>query len=406
MTALETSVARRDWTPILAGGLVMGLALGARHVQGLFLIPMTMDRGWDREIFSQAIALQNLAWGLCQPLSGWLSDRFGALWIIAGGLILYCLGLAGMVYSASEGAFLLAAGVCVGIAQSGTTFGVVYAALSRTVRNDRRSWALGLAGALGGMGQFVMVPVSQMLIDMTDWQTALLIFSGAAAVMLPLVFAFGSGSTSKAEATHQGGPGIADALRHKGFWLLNLGFLVCGFQLTFAQTYLPSYVSDSGLDASVGVMALALMALFNVAGTYLFGLWGGTYRKKNLLVGIYLARTATISLFLLLPMSGPSIYAFSAALGFLLLGTVPLTNGLVSQVFGVRYIGTLFGILFLNHQIGSFIGVRLGGIFFEAYGSYQLGWAVAAALGLVAAALHWPINDSPFVASKTQKITG
>ena len=387
------------WIPIVASGLIMGLALGARHVQGLFLLPVTMDRGWSREGFAMAMAVQNLTWGIAQPFAGMVADRFGATKVIAAGLILYAIGLVGMMLAATVSLFVLAAGVCVGVAQAGTTFGVVYAALNRLMPAEKRSWALGLAGAIGGLGQFALVPVSQALISTVGWMNALLILAAAVPVLLPLVLLL---RNRQAEDQPSAGhipmsAAIVEAFRHQGFWLLNIGFLVCGFQLTFAQTYLPSYLVDNGLSPSDGVAALALMALLNVVGTYLFGVWGGTMRRKYLLMALYLARMVAIALFITIPLSKASVYAFSATLGFLLLSTVPLTNGLVAQIFGVRYIGTLFGILFFNHQLGSFIGVWLGGYVFETTGSYQTGWIIAAALGVVATVVHWPIVDRPIV---------
>lgn len=385
------------WIPILASGLIMGLALGARHMQGLFLLPITMDRGWSRESFAKAMAVQNLIWGLAMPFAGMVADRFGSTQVIASGLVLYGIGLAGMVAAPTAPLFVLAAGVMVGLAQSGTTFGVVFAALNRLMPAPKRSWALGLAGAIGGLGQFAMVPISQTLISTFGWEIALLVFAVVAPFMLPLVLLVRSPHQRIQAPVAQGAlrAALAEAFRHPGFRLLNFGFLICGFQLTFAQTYLPSYLLDNGLGASEGVAALALMALLNVLGTYLFGVWGGTARKKYLLMLIYLLRTAAIALFVSVPLSTTSVYAFSSMLGFLLLSTVPLTNGLIAQIFGVRFIGTLFGILFVSHQMGSFVGIWVGGYLFETNGSYQLGWVMAVALGVIGTAVHWPIVARP-----------
>ena len=387
------------WIPVLAGGLIMGLALGVRHVQGLFLIPVSMERGWSREVFSFALAIQNLVWGLAQPLTGMIADRFGSAKVIAGGLVFYALGILFMMQANTPLAFVLSTGVCIGIALSGTSFGAIYGTLSRAIPVQRRSWALGLAGAIGGFGQFAMVPATQALISHWDWTGALLVIAFVVALLLPLAYPMRSRGDPSALANEDLSmmAAIGQAFRHRGFWLLNLGFLACGFQLAFIATHLPAYLLDRGLNPASAVTALAIIALTNIAGTYLLGLWGGTLRRKYLLTGVYLARTAAMALFVLLPVSTWSVYLFAAAMGFLWLGTVPLTNGLISQIFGVRYITTLFGFVFFGHQLGSFFGIWLGGHVFEATGSYQGVWLLAMALGLIAALLHWPIDDRPVV---------
>ena len=387
---------RGVWLLVLAGGIVMGLALGVRHVQGLFLLPIVTGRGWTRETFALAMALQNLAWGIAQPLTGMLADRFGAAKVIAGGLVFYALGLVAMAQAASPAAFVCGAGPCIGVALSGTAFGAVYGALNRLVAPDQRSRALGLAGAVGGFGQFAMVPTVQALMAQVGWAGALMILAAAMASLLPLaaVLRETRPAAAVADAREQSmHAALREAFRQRGFWLLNLGFLACGFQLAFIATHLPAYLRDKGLSPTHAVAALAIIALANTAGTYVFGALGATHRRKYLLAGIYLARSAAMALFVLLPLSTASLYAFAAVMGFVWLGTVPLTNGLVSQVFGVRYINTLFGFVFFGHQLGSFLGVWLGGVVFEATRSYDLVWIVAMALGVLAAALHWPIDD-------------
>ncbi|MGC3986273.1 MAG: MFS transporter [Pseudorhodoferax sp.] len=388
------------WVPVLAGGLVMGLALGVRHVQGLFMLPMTQDRGWTRETFALALAVQNLVWGLAQPFTGMLADRFGAARVVAAGLLLYALGLAGMACAPGAMALVLASGVCIGIALSGTAFGVVYAALSRLVAPERRGWALGLAGAVGGVGQFALVPGAQGLIAGWGWPAALAVLSVAAALLLPLAWPLDDRRPAAAAAPGEAlplGRAVREAFAQPGFWLLNLGFLACGFQLAFIASHLPAYLLDRGLRAADGVAALAIIALANVAGTYAAGLLGARWSKKRLLAGVYLARSAAMALFLLAPLSSTSLYAFAAAMGLLWLGTLPLTNGIVAQVFGVRYLGTLFGFVFLGHQVGGFLGVWLGGLVFEATRSYEPVWLVAMGLGVLAAALHWPIDERPLL---------
>jgi len=386
------------WLLVLAGGVVMGLALGVRHVQGLFLLPVTMDRGWSRETFAIALAVQNLTWGIVQPFTGMIADRYGSAKVIAGGVVFYALGLAGMAHATTPAAFMWTAGVCIGIALSGTAFAAIYGALSRLVPPERRSWALGVAGAVGGLGQFTMVPAAQWLIGGWGWVAALLVFAMVLMILLPLAFPLREPANRVRDAAAPDAnlslsDAIHEAFTRPGFWLLNLGFLACGFQLAFIGTHLPAYLMDKGLRASDAVAALAIIALTNVMGTYVCGILGAHHRRKYLLAGIYLVRTAAIALFVLVPLSTWSVYAFAAVMGFVWLGTVPLTNGLISQVFGVRYITTLFGFVFFGHQVGSFLGVWLGGVVFEATRSYDLIWLGAMALGVLSAALHWPIDD-------------
>jgi Arabinose efflux permease len=383
------------WLAVLAGGIVMGMALGVRHVQGLFLLPVTLDRGWSRELFGMAMAVQNLTWGLAQPFTGMVADRWGSARVIVAGMACYALGLVLMAHADTPAAFVLSAGVCIGVALSGTAFAVIYGALSRLVPAERRSWALGMAGAAGGLGQFLLVPVAQVLIDAWGWVAALLAFAAVMAMMLPLALPMRDRPAALAEDVVDMpiGQAVREAFGHKGFWMLNAGFLACGFQLAFIATHLPAYLADRGLDASHAVVALAIIALANVAGTYYCGLLGGMFRRKYLLSGVYLVRAAAMALFVWLPPSPWTLYAFACIMGMVWLGTVPLTSGLLSQVFGVRYITTLFGFVFFGHQVGSFLGVWLGGLVFEVTGSYAWIWAGAIALGVLAAALHWPIDD-------------
>ena len=385
---------------VVCGGLVMGLALGVRHVQGLFLVPMTLERGWSREAFGFALALQNLVWGLAQPFTGMVADRFGALRVVVAGMGLYLLGLLGMSVAATPLALAAGNGLLVGVALSGTAFGLVYGAISRIVPPAQRSAALGLAGAVGGLGQFLMVPLAQGLMERLGWAAALVALALAFAACLPAARALDDRAEVGA-AARAGGPSMGAAIReafaHRGFWLLNLGFLACGFQLAFIASHLPAYLLDRGLPPQVAVAGLATIALSNVAGTWVCGWLGGRWRRKRLLAGLYLLRSAAMALFLLLPLSPLTVYAFCAAMGLMWLGTVPLTSGLLSQVFGVRYIATLFGFVFFGHQLGAFLGVWLGARVFDATGSYEALWLGSMALGLLAAVLHWPIDDREIV---------
>ena len=395
------SAATRWWRApiaiVIAGGVVMGMSLGIRYVQGLFQLPVVSDRGWTRETFAFALAIQNLAWGVAQPFTGMVADRFGSARVLAAGLVLYALGLAGMTWATTPVAFTWTAGVCIGVALSCTAFGTVYGALNRLLPPERRSWAMGLAGALGGFGQFALVPLVQGMIGDHGWMVAALALAVACLALLPLAWPLREEGPVAGEAAPEPAPALLDALReaftHRGFWLLNLGFTACGFQLAFIATHLPAYLRDKGLRPGHAVAALAIIALANVAGTYAFGLVGARLRRKNVLAGIYLVRTAAMALFVLLPLGPATLYAFAAVMGFIWLGTLPLTNGIVGQVFGVRHIGSLFGFVFFGHQFGSFLGVWLGGLVFERTQSYDAVWLLAMVLGVLAAALHWPIDD-------------
>ncbi len=379
---------------VVCGGIIIGLALGMRHVQGLFMLPMTAARGWGRQEFAFALALQNLVWGLAQPLAGMLADRYGARRMLMAGCLAYAAGLLLMAQATTGAQLAWSGGVLIGLALAGTTFGVVYGAISRLVAPQRRSWALGMAGAIGGVGQFAMVPATQGLIGGIGWAAALGAFAIVLALALPLAWPLedraGAAPERQAQSMRQA---IREALSHRGFWLLNLGFLACGFQLAFIAAHFPAWLLDRGFPPHTGVAALAIVALANVAGTYACGQLGSLYRRKHLLAGLYLVRSGAMLAFMLLPASSASVYLFSFVMGLTWLGTVPLTNGLVSQVFGVQYIATLFGLVFVGHQVGGFLGVWLGGAVFDATHSYDLVWAAAILVGLAAAALHWPIDD-------------
>lgn len=385
---------------VLAGGVIMGIALGVRHAQGLFLLPITLEQGWSREFFGLAIALQNLAWGLSQPLAGVAADLYGARRVLVAGVVLYALGLAGMALAPGPWLFAASAGLLAGIGQSGTTFGVVYPALSRLTSPEQRGRVVAAAGAVGGLGQFVLVPVVQQLIDALSWQGSLLVLALVTLGVAPLAMRLNDRAAGTAPVA-AGAPAsslmaaIREAFQHRGFWLLTLGFFACGFQLAFIGNHLPAYLLDRGFSPTVGAAALASIAAANVLGIYVCGALGARFRGKYVLAGIYIARSAAMALFVLLPLQAWGVILFAVSMGFLWLGTVPLTNALIGQVFGVRYLSTLFGFVFLSHQLGSFLGVWLGGRVYDATGSYELIWLLAMILGLVAAAFHWPINDRP-----------
>ncbi|HKA44542.1 MAG TPA: MFS transporter [Burkholderiales bacterium] len=391
--------ATRNWrTPVIVlacGGLLLSLGMGIRHGFGLFLQPMTMDLGWGRETFAFALALQNLIWGVTQPLTGMIADRYGAGRVLVGGTALYVAGLVLMAFSQTGLGFSMSAGLLIGLGLSGTTFSVVLGVVGRAFPPEKRSMALGIAAAAGSFGQFAMLPVEQSLIGAFGWFDALLIIAAVATLMVPLSaglverHAEAAASTvrqSAAEATRE-------AFHHRGFVLLTLGFFVCGFQVMFIGVHFPAYLLDRGLSPQTGMISLALIGFFNIIGTYIAGFLGGRLSKKYLLSALYLARSAAIALFLLLPITPFSVYLFAAAIGVLWLATVPLTNALIAQIFGVQYLSMLGGFVFFSHQIGSFLGVWLGGFMFDRTGSYQLVWVIAIALGIVAAILNLPIDE-------------
>jgi MFS family permease len=337
-------------------------------------------------------------WGLAQPFTGMIADRFGSMRVLFVGCLLYGAGIYFMAHANTPADLALSAGVIVGMALSATSFGVVYGALSRITPPERRASSLGLAGAIGGLGQFVMVPATQGAIDGFGWAVALVFIAILMTLIAPASFFLDDRRQSvSGQAGQSLSHAIREALSHRGFWLLNAGFLACGFQLAFIGSHLPAYLLDKGFGGRTAVIALSLIALANVAGTYIWGMLGGRYRRKYLLAWIYIVRSIAMTLFVLLPLSEVTLYPFAFLMGFGWLGTVPLTNGLVSQVFGVKYITTLFGFVFIGHQLGAFLGVWLGGLVFDATRSYELMWACSILLGIAAALLHMPIDDRQIV---------
>lgn len=375
----------------------MTLAMGVRHGFGLFLQPMTLDHGWGRETFAFALALQNLLWGASQPFSGLLADRYGAGKVMITGIVLYVLGLLGMAWATSGTGFVLSAGILIGIGLSGTTFSIVYGVLGRITPPEKRSMALGIAGAMGSFGQFALLPVSQGLISGFGWLNALLILAAIAALMAPLSVALAEPHRDLAAGRHaqSAWSAIREAFGHRGFNLLNIGYFVCGFQVVFIGVHLPAYLSDQGLPANVGVTCLALIGLFNIFGTFSAGWLGQRHSKKHLLAAIYITRSVVIIAFLASPLTPWSAYVFSMAIGFLWLATVPLTNGIIAQVFGVAYLSMLGGFVFLSHQVGSFLGAWLGGVLFDRTGSYDIVWTIIIGLGVLAMLINLPIDQRP-----------
>ena len=383
------------WIVVVAGALIVSIGMGVRQTFGLFLTPMSVDLGIGRETFGFALAVQQIMWGAFQPVMGAVADRFGSARVIVIGLAGYVVGLFVMGHATAAWHLDIGAGVLIGFALSGTTFAVVLGAVGRVVAPEKRSLAFGLATAGGSFGQFVMAPIGQQLIARAGWSEALLIMAAITAFTLPLAFLL------RGRAATIGGreQSIAEALReasgHSGFWYLNAGFFVCGFQVVFIAIHLPAYIGDLGLPASVGAMSLALIGFFNIIGSWGCGVLGDKRSKKYLLSILYVLRSVVTILFLFAPKTDIVVYLFASAMGLLWLGTVPLTSGLVAQIFGMRYMATLFGIVFFTHQLGSFLGAWMGGWLFDATGSYDMMWWISIILGLVAAALHLPIADRP-----------
>lgn len=407
---LSQSQVKPNWrTPgivLICAGLVVTLSMGLRHGFGLFLQPMTTDLGLTRQNFAFALGIQNLMWGLAQPFVGMIADRLGAGRVLAVGAVLYVAGLAFMSVAHSVLGLTLSAGVLIGLGLSGTTFSIVFGAVGRAVAPAFRSKALAIVGAAGSFGQFVMVPGTHNLIAGLGWAGALMVLAAMAALMVPL--ANGLAEYRRPAIDPNAVPqSIAQALReaisHNGFKLLMLGYFVCGFQVVFIGVHLPSYIIDKGLTAKNGMIALALIGLFNVIGSYSWGSMGAHYTKKNLLALLYLLRAIVIAIFLLMPISPTSVYVFAASIGLLWLGTVPLTIAVVAQIFGVKYLSMLSGFVFMSHQMGSFAGAWLGGFVFDKTGSYQLVWLIAIGLSLLAALANWPIDERPVERLRTQQ---
>ncbi len=371
------------------------LILALRHGFGLFLPPMSAAFGWGRETFAFAIALQNLLWGLSQPFAGALADRFGAARVMVVGGILYAVGLVLMASADSLWSLSLSAGLLIGLGLSGTTFSVVLGVVGRAVPAEKRSMAMGIAAAAGSFGQFAMLPGTLGLIGWLGWSVALIALGGLAALIVPLVAMLKDKPLPVLGNEQTLGAALREAAAHKGFWLLSLGFFVCGFQVVFIGVHLPAYLVDQHLPAMVGTTVLALVGLFNIFGTYIAGWLGGRMSKPRLLVGLYLARAVVLVWFISVPVTLFSAYTFGVLMGIFWLSTVPLTNGTVATLFGVRNLSMLAGIVFLFHQLGAFLGGWMGGYLYDRTGSYDLVWQISIALSLIAAALNWPVREQP-----------
>ncbi len=386
---------------LIFGGLMVTFSMGIRHGFGLFNLPITLANGWGRETFALTIALQNLIWGAVQPITGALADRYGAFKIMVAGGALYALGLAGMAISTDALNFSLAGGLLIGLAQTATTYSVIYGILGRNVAAEKRVWAMGIAAAAGSFGQFLMIPVEQGLLTNFGANDALLMLALMASLMIPLAFMLREpNAISLQQASDQTiKQALKEAMGNPSFRLLTLGYFVCGFQVVFIAVHLAPYLKDlSKIYPDVGApavatTALALIGLFNIFGTYSAGILGQRFPKRYLLSGIYISRSLAIMAFVWLPLSPTSTYIFAAIMGFLWLSTIPLTNAIVAQIFGVKYLTMLSGLVFFSHQLGSFCGAYFGGYLFDRTGSYLIVWNIAIALGVFAFLVNLPVKE-------------
>jgi len=394
-----TSAMKKPWIVIACAAFIVTLAMGVRQSFGLFLPQMSVDIGISRSDFGLAMALQNLLFGLVQPFVGALADKHGAGRVVLGGALLYALGLIGAAFATDAIGLHISFGLLIGMAQSATTFVVVLGAVGRVVSPEKRSSAFGIVTAGGSLGQFLVVPLASMLLRDIGYHETLWIMAGLVALCGLLAIGVAGrtdgGSDLMVEVEQSAREALREAAVHRGFWLLNAGFFVCGFHIAFIATHLPAYLDDKGLGIEIGAQVLALVGLFNILGSYVFGRAGDVLRQKYVLSGLYVARSVVIALFLFLPLTHASALVFAGAMGFLWLGTVPLTSGIVGRVFGIRYLSMLYGIVFLSHQLGSFFGAYTAGLIFDATGSYNIAWGFSIALGLFAGLVHLPIADAP-----------
>ena len=398
-------------TQVLAcGAAIVTLSMGIRQGFGLWLQPLTQGHDWTRETYALAMAIQNLSWGVFGVFVGMVADRFGAFRVLIAGALVYALGLLGMAYAQTPLQLMLTAGVALGLAQAGTTYAVVYGVIGRNVAPERRSWAMGVAAAAGSFGQFLMVPIEGRLIDSLGWQEALVALALLCLAIIPLARGLREPAFASPASAHGGGQSIVQALseafRYRSFQLLMAGYFVCGFQVVFIGVHMPSYLKDMGLAPQVASYALALVGLFNVFGTYISGALGQRMPKRLILSFIYFSRALVIAIFISTPLSPTTVYIFSAVMGLLWLSTVPATNAAIAQIFGVAHLSMLSGFVFLSHQVGSFLGVWLGGYFYDRTGNYDLAWYLAIALGVFAGLVNLPIRETAIVRASGPQLAG
>lgn len=391
---------------IVSACLLVLLSFGYRAGFGLYVKPISEANGWGRDIIGLSLAIQNLSWGVVAVFAGALADRFGNIKVIAAGTLLYALGMGLMPHVSEPWMLHGSAGMLVGAGVAGTSFGIILPALARAVSEDRRQWVLGVGTAAGSMGQFLVVPLAQGLIDSVGWVNTLHILALSAFAMIllamPLAPFAGESAADKKRPKQNMREALKEAFEHKSYVLLVMGFFVCGFHVAFITAHLPAYLSDLGFDAKIGAWSIATIGLCNVFGAYMAGVLSTKYERRWVLISIYLLRGVAITLFVLIPVTLVSIFAFCGVMGFLWLATVPPTSGLVAIMFGTRYMSTLYGFVFFGHQLGSFSGVWLGGWTYEQTGNYDLVWWLGVGLSLIAAALHWPIDEKPIARLTTQ----
>src|SRR6267378_2730181 len=381
---------------VLLSGLIISLCMGLRQSLGLFMRPMTLEFGLSAATFGFSIALQNIVWGLSQPFVGALADRYGPRPVLIATALTYAAGLLLMIVSKSIPGGLEAAGFLAGIGTAGTGFGVLIGTVSRATPPEKRSQTVGLVAAAGSLGTLFIAPLGQWLINEHGWKTAMVTFAAIAASMVLLSLPIREQTSALAPTVKQKlGDALREAMAHRGYLFMTLAFFACGFQLVFITTHLPAYLQLCGVAPGVGASALALIGLFNTVGTYTFGLLGARYSQKHLLALIYLLRTLFIVIFLLVPVSATSALVFAAAMGLLWLGVAPLVTGIIGRVFGLVHFNTLYGVVFLSHQVGSFFGAWMGGIVYDRTGSYNLAWGALIVIGVTAFTLQWLMDERP-----------
>lgn len=387
------------WVIIACGCLIAALNFGPRSAMGFFQLPMLADRGWDRTTFALAMAIQNLLWGLGQPVFGALADRFGTWRVLSISAVFYAIGMILMATAETPTMLHLGGGVLVGLAVAGSSFSIVLAAFARNTPPEKRSIVFGIGTAAGSAGMFLFAPISQGLISALGWSDALvwlgILMLAIPVLAIPLAGNSKSGTVSQVQFEQSMGAALREAFAHKSYVLLVSGFFVCGFQVAFITAHFPAYIGDIGIAPTYAVLAIAFIGFFNIIGSLASGFIGQSYSKPMLLVWIYLARSVAVTAFLLLPQTPTSVIVFSIVIGLLWLSTVAPTNGLVAIMFGTKYLGMLGGIVFLSHQLGSFLGVWLGGYLYDVFGTYDPVWWLGVALGLFAAIVHWPIREAP-----------
>ena len=387
---------------LIGSAIILALSLGVRHGFGLYLVPMSDEFSWGHNVFSLAIAMQNLIWGAAQPFTGALADKYGSKIVVAVGGVLYTIGLLLMAVSSTGWLLNLSVGLILGLALSATSFSVLLSAVGRAAPPEKRSLAMGIASAAGSFGQFIMLPSTLLLLQNFGWSAALVVSALLIAMIVPLAWmlkapAFVVPNTSTNQVQLSFKDILVIAKNHKPFWFLSLGFLVCGFQVVFIGIHLPGYLIDHGFNATTGTVFLALVGLFNIVGTYTAGWLGGKYSKPKLLMGLYGLRGIAIIAFLMLPLSTFTIYSFGVVMGLLWLSTVPLTNGIVANMFGIKYLSMLSGIVFFTHQVGSFFGGWLGGVNHDVTGNYDLIWLFSIILSVFGVLVHFFVDEKAVV---------